>query len=257
MPYATNQGVRIYYQVEGEGPPLVIQHGFSDSMETWYELGYVATLQHHYRLILVDARGHGHSDKPHDPEAYGMEQIAGDIVAVLDAVHVPHTHFLGYSMGGRIGFIMAKYAPERLDSMIIGGSHPYAGAPEAWQQRIQAFQRGTEDIPAMWDAPVPPALRARLLANDPEAFIALTQKRLESPGLEAVLPTMRMPCLLYAGEADGAYPGVKECITQMPNVTFVSFPGFNHVETLFHPDLVVPQVMKFLQAVGEGTQVQT
>jgi pimeloyl-ACP methyl ester carboxylesterase len=253
MPYAINQGVRIYYQVEGEGPPLVIQHGFSDSMETWYELGYVATLQPHYRLILVDARGHGHSDKPHDPEAYGMEQIAGDIVAVLDAVHMPHTHFLGYSMGGRIGFIMAQYAPERLHSVIIGGSPPYAGSPASLQQRIQAFKRGADVIPAMWDAPVPPALRARLLANDAQAFIALTQKRLESPGLEAVLPTMQMPCLLYAGEADGVYAGMKECLPQMPNATLVSFPGLNHVETLFHPELVVPEVLKFLQAVCKGT----
>jgi pimeloyl-ACP methyl ester carboxylesterase len=254
MPYATNHGVHIYYQVEGEGPPLVIQHGMSDSMETWYELGYVATLQPHYRLILIDARGHGHSDKPHDPEAYGMEQIAGDIVAVLDAVHVPHTHFLGYSMGGRIGFIMAQYAPERLDSVIIGGSHPYAGSPASLQQRIHAYQReGTASIPAMWDAPVSPALRARLLANDAQAFIALTQKRLESPGLEAVLPTMQMPCLLYAGEADGAYAGMQECLPQMPNATLVSFPGLNHGETLFHPELVVPEVMKFLHAVCKGT----
>src|SRR5262249_21317795 len=152
----------IYYRVEGDGPPLVIQHGFSDSMETWYELGYVDTLQHHYRLILVDARGHGHSDKPYDPEAYGMERIAGDIVTVLDAVHVPRTHCLGYARGGRIGFIMAKYAPERLDSLIIGGSHPYAGSPASSHQRIQAFQQeGADGIPAMWDAPVPPALRAR------------------------------------------------------------------------------------------------
>ena len=72
MPYTTNQGVRIHYQVEGEGPPLVMQHGFTDSIETWYELGYVDTLKHDYRLILVDARGHGHSDKPRTPDAYEM-----------------------------------------------------------------------------------------------------------------------------------------------------------------------------------------
>jgi pimeloyl-ACP methyl ester carboxylesterase len=48
----------------------VIQHGFTDSMATWYELGYVEALQPDYQLILVDARGHGHSDKPHDPDAY-------------------------------------------------------------------------------------------------------------------------------------------------------------------------------------------
>jgi pimeloyl-ACP methyl ester carboxylesterase len=59
MPYTTHQSIRIHYQVEGEGPPLVMQHGFTDSIETWYELGYLEALKHDYRLILVDARGMG------------------------------------------------------------------------------------------------------------------------------------------------------------------------------------------------------
>jgi pimeloyl-ACP methyl ester carboxylesterase len=64
MPYTNSQGVRIRYHIEGDGPPLVLQHGFTDSLESWYELGYVEALQHDYRLILVDARGHGASAKP-------------------------------------------------------------------------------------------------------------------------------------------------------------------------------------------------
>jgi len=64
MPYADNQGVRIHYQIEGLGHPLVLQHGFTESIEDWYECGYVDALRRDYRLILVDARGHGKSDKP-------------------------------------------------------------------------------------------------------------------------------------------------------------------------------------------------
>jgi pimeloyl-ACP methyl ester carboxylesterase len=124
MPYTTHQGVRIHYQVEGDGPPLVIQHGFTDSMTTWYEVGYVTALKDTFQLILVDARGHGHSEKPHAPEAYGTEVMVGDVVAVLDAVHVPKAHFIGYSMGGWIGYGMAKYALERLHSLSIGGHTP-------------------------------------------------------------------------------------------------------------------------------------
>ena len=69
MLYAHNQGVRIHFTVEGEGPPLVLQHGFASSLQTWYITGYVEALQSDYQLILVDARGHGGSDKPHDPAA--------------------------------------------------------------------------------------------------------------------------------------------------------------------------------------------
>ena len=70
MPYVNSQGLRIHYQVEGDGPPLVLQHGFSDSLESWYDFGYVDALKPDYTLILVDARGHGQSGKPHDPDAY-------------------------------------------------------------------------------------------------------------------------------------------------------------------------------------------
>jgi pimeloyl-ACP methyl ester carboxylesterase len=83
MPVADNDGVRIHYQIEGDGPPLVILHGFSDSMETWYELGYVNALNKSHQLILVDARGHGASDKPHDTAAYAKELMAADFVAEL------------------------------------------------------------------------------------------------------------------------------------------------------------------------------
>lgn len=66
MAYADNNGIRIHYQVEGDGPPLVLQHGYSDSLESWYEFGYVDKLKSQCQLILIDARGHGASDKPHD-----------------------------------------------------------------------------------------------------------------------------------------------------------------------------------------------
>src|SRR5262249_35481004 len=98
MPYANNQGIRIHYQVEGVGAALVLLPGYSDSMESWYEQGYVAALKSTYQLVLIDARGHGASDKPHDPDAYGMQHNVSDVLAVLDTLHVPTVHFFGYSM---------------------------------------------------------------------------------------------------------------------------------------------------------------
>ncbi len=69
MPYADNEGVRIFYEVVGDGPPLVLQHGMMMSLRRWSMAGYVDALKSKYRLILIDARGHGQSDKPHDPAA--------------------------------------------------------------------------------------------------------------------------------------------------------------------------------------------
>jgi pimeloyl-ACP methyl ester carboxylesterase len=252
MPSINNHGVQIHYTLEGEGPPLVLQHGFSDSVASWYEFGYVDALKHGYRLILVDARGHGASDKPHDPEAYDTHYNAADIVAVLDALAIPMAHFFGYSMGGRIGFALAKEAPARFASLIIGGAHPYPGPPQVDDPWIATLRQGPQAIVTLFDAPVSSALRARLATNDIEALIALRIKRKELPSLEAVLPTMTMPCLLIAGEKDWNYPGVTQCATQMPYVTFVSLPDLTHAETFFRSELVLPHVTKFLATVAHS-----
>ena len=126
MPYADNDGVRIHYEVEGTGPALVLQHGITQCVEDWFECGYVSALRAQYRLILVDARGHGQSDKPHDGASYALGNRVADVVAVIDALGVERAHFWGYSMGGYIGFGMAKHAPDRLGTFIAGGVHPYA-----------------------------------------------------------------------------------------------------------------------------------
>jgi pimeloyl-ACP methyl ester carboxylesterase len=250
MPYTTNHGIRIHYQVEGEGPPLVLQHGFSDSLESWYEMGYVAPLQHDYRLILIDARGHGASDKPHDPTAYTMQQQVTDVVAVLDALALPLAHFFGYSMGGRIGFALAKYAPTYFTSLIIGGASPF-GAPRDIQAQFLRLlqQQGAAAYVGIWEqlAAISPALKARVLANDMEALCALWTTRMEeSASLEDVPPTMTQPCLLIAGTKDWSYTEIEACSKQIPQVTFVSLPDLNHLEGFPHSELVLPHVTQFL-----------
>jgi pimeloyl-ACP methyl ester carboxylesterase len=248
MPFANNQGVCIHYEVEGNGPPLVLQHGFSDSLQTWYELGYVDGLKSDYRLILVDARGHGKSDKPHEPEAYKPESNAADVVWVLTDLGISRAHFFGYSMGGWIAFAMAQHAFEHVHSLVIGGGNPTPPVlPDAFLDALQ--QRGAEAIPDLWGVPLQPSLKARLLANDAQALIAYRIQRLASPGFAQVLPRMTMPCLVFAGEADPVYPANKEFVARMPNATFFSLPGLNHPEAFFRSDLVLPRVRQFLRTL--------
>ena len=78
MPYVTNEDIRIHYEMDGNGPPLVLQHGFTGKVKSWELAGYVDALKLRYRLIRVDARGHGDSGKPHDPAAYTLSAHTSD-----------------------------------------------------------------------------------------------------------------------------------------------------------------------------------
>lgn len=247
MPYANNQGVRIHYEVEGAGPPLVLHHGTLGSWEDWKDWGYVDVLKRDHQLILVDARGHGASDKPYEPTAYDLPFRVADVTGVLDDLQIRQAHFFGYSMGGWIGFGLAKYAPERFSSLILGGTHPYA-------ENMQTYRELMQREPAVFfawaerafDRYMTPTLRARFLANDLKALLALTQDR---TSLADILPTILMPCLLFVGEADPRLPQVQLCLKHVANATFFSLPACDHVAAFAQGDLVLPHVSSFLTKI--------
>jgi pimeloyl-ACP methyl ester carboxylesterase len=247
VPYADNGGIRIHYEVEGDGPPLALQAGTTLSIDAWRQFGYVDALKNDYRLILIDPRGHGASDKPHDPAAYAMELRAGDVVAVLDDLGIEQTHYLGYSMGGRIGFDTAKLAPERLRSLIIGGATPYAADRQA--DRTQMFSGGMEAMlerQSLPDEVNTPAFRAMMLANDVEALIAAA---IDFPSVEDILPTLTIPCLIFVGDADRRRSEAERYAQLLSAATFVSLPGLDHWAGLYRSDVVLPHVRAFLDRV--------
>jgi pimeloyl-ACP methyl ester carboxylesterase len=251
MPYANNDGIRIYYEIEGSGPSLVLHHGYTSSLQAWHENGYVAALKDRFRLILIDARGHGRSDKPHDPAAYELSSRACDVVAVLDDLSCKTAHFWGYSMGGRAGFAVARYAPTRVKSLIIGGMHAFERALPGWGH-LNGSDRDAflEAILTQWNArlsDLPQWKQDELLAND---FMAMAASRRDEPSMEGVLPTMAMPCLLYAGDQDRYIEGAKKCATIIPQAIFIALPGLDHGSVFRRSHLILPHVLTFLEDVS-------
>jgi pimeloyl-ACP methyl ester carboxylesterase len=118
----TSDGLRIHYESFGKGKPLVLVHGWGvDAKRNWVDTGWVAALKRVRRVIAIDCRGHGQSDKPHEPERYSYATMAHDVVHLLDHLGIAKADFLGYSMGAFMGASLLGHERGRFTSMILGG----------------------------------------------------------------------------------------------------------------------------------------
>ncbi len=119
----SKDGTRIAYEIVGEGAPILLIHGFAASrVQNWKEPGWYETLTGAgYQVIAMDCRGHGYSDKPHDPKFYDHDLMAADAVAVISAASAGAVFLMGYSMGGFISMHLLLEHPERLRKVVIGG----------------------------------------------------------------------------------------------------------------------------------------
>ncbi len=155
-------------------------------------------------------------------------------------------------MGGRIGFGMAKYAPHRLDRLVLGGGRPYTANMEVFRTALRAaVARGGGDATAaafeQLAGPTPEPVKSRLRKADAQALLAAT---LDQPTMEDVLPRMTMPCCLYAGEGDPVIDPVRSASEQIPNAQFFSLPGLSHWEAFKESGAILPRVLEFLSATG-------
>jgi len=253
MPFVNNNDIEIHYHVEGSGPFLVMQHGLTGSLANWYDYGFVDELQKFYRLVLIDARGHGHSSKPHDTEKYHLQLRVSDITAVMDHLGIDKANYLGYSMGGRIGFGLILHAPARFESFIIGGMGAHvANTDVPPEDRIAALEKGMSHYVEGMEAKegkMEQWRKDRLLANDPQALIAATIAPMGTEDVEQAIAKLDIPCLIYCGDSDGFFPSAKAAASMIPNAKFVPLPGLDHGQASRASDESLPFILKFLKEV--------
>lgn len=255
MPYVTNDGVRIRYEVEGSGPPLLLHiGGVGGALEDWYDAGYVAALRDAYQIILIDPRGQGQSYKSHDPAAYVRSERIEDVCAVLDAVGIERTHFWGYSSGGHVGYGMGVFARDRLRSLIVGGASPLpAPGPVEEFYLYQLVQLGMPAMvaeleqgdPTYWASD---GERARWLEADAKAIAAALRGWWPEALTPEQLSTIEVPACIYCGTNDNPKPKVRAA-QAMPNAKYVALDGLNHASAINRSELVLPHVTAFLAQV--------
>jgi pimeloyl-ACP methyl ester carboxylesterase len=248
MPFVEREGVQIHYEMEGDGPPIVMQHGLTLAIDCWRLFGYADTLRKKHRLILIDARGHGASGTPDDLGECTTELMAGDVLAVMDACGVDRAHYCGYSMGGWIGFLLANLAPERFLSMMIGGAHCHADDLSGFRATLAKGMGAWIDLCEASMGALPKELKDHYLALNPKPLEAIVKH--DRPDLSGVIGKMKMPCLIWVGARDARAEKARRCATQLARAEFVSLPGLDHIQAFARGDLVLPAITRFLAQAG-------
>lgn len=134
-----NAGVGIEYDVTGTGHPVVLLHGFPDSGRLWrHQVGPLADAG--FQVIVPDQRGYGRSDKPADVDAYGLANLVGDVVAVLDDLGVARAHLVGHDWGAPVAWLTASLLPDRVDHLVaLSVGHPAAFRNAGLEQRARSW----------------------------------------------------------------------------------------------------------------------
>jgi pimeloyl-ACP methyl ester carboxylesterase len=245
-----SKGVKIHYTEQGAGEPVVLVHGQGGSIESWVNSGVLQNLSRDYRVIALDCRGHGMSDKPHDPNKYGRE-MALDIVRLLDHLRISRAHIVGYSMGAQLTGLLLTLRPERFLTATLGGGtgrFQWTGRDDqiAEREALEYEQYGIS--PTLYrELALPLAdddirkLSESALANpnqDRFAIAALTRSRHDQAITSGQVAAVRVPTLGVVGALDPALSAFKELNKLRPALKLVVIDGATHVSAVGRPELV-------------------
>ena len=247
--FSSFDGLQLAYTVAGTGPDVLLMHGFGASAErNWIQPGIAdALVASGRRVIAYDARGHGDSDKPHDPEAYAENAMVKDARALLDGLGVTAVDVVGYSMGAIQATRLVPVEP-RARSLVIGG----VGGRLVSTARVLDRRRIADalDAPAGQTSDDASARAFRRFAersgNDLGALAALQRSRRH--GVGGPLAEIAVPTLVVVGEDDQLAGPPQELADRIPGAIARVVPG-NHLSAVGRPELR-DEIVAFLARVS-------
>jgi len=232
-----SDGVALAYERHGEGPAIVLVHGFGSSrMQNWKSTGWYGGLaEAGFSLVAMDCRGHGESGKPHDEKAYGHDRMAQDVVTVMMAAELGEALILGYSMGGFIGLRLLAAHPERVLKLAV------AGVGETYlQDKITSPQAraGLADALLTPDKESITDLRAKMFrafADQPgkDRLALAACMRAMSPSLPRhTLSQLARPVLVVDGAEDETAGRPEPLAAALADGRAVAIPGRDHMSAV-------------------------
>ena len=236
MPSFSSDGVEIAYidtGAAGHGDPVLLIHGFASSVrDNWQDPGWVDFLAREgFRVVALDCRGHGESEKLYDPAAYGAQLMAEDARRLLDRLGMRRADVMGYSMGARIAAFLALAHPDRVRSAVFAGLGGNMVRPMAGTGPIaHALEASSIDEVANATARTFRAF-AEKTGSDLKALAACIRGAREPLGRETIA-TLRCPVLVVTGSEDVIAGRAEELAALIPGAEALTVPRRDHMRTV-------------------------
>ncbi|TDF64183.1 3-oxoadipate enol-lactonase [Cupriavidus sp. L7L] len=258
MPYLDHAGARLFYTVDGpEAAPAII---FSNSLGTDHTMWepQAAALAGRFRVVRYDTRGHGRSTAPGD--AFTVEQLGQDVIAILDALGIGQAVFCGLSMGGLTGMWLGIHAPERFSRIVLANTAAKIGNAEGWNTRIDTVLRDGMSVmvaPSVerWFTPGFAAtadraldgLRSVLAGLDPRGYAASCAAVRDADFRETV-PSIPVPVLVVAGSQDPSTTAQegRALADAIPGARFIELPAA-HISSFEQPGRFTAALIDFVR----------
>jgi pimeloyl-ACP methyl ester carboxylesterase len=250
MPKLNRGGVELYYEVHGEGPPVLLTHGYSSSSHMWE--GQVAPFSKNYKLIIWDMRGHGKTDYPADQGAYSEAETVADMAAILDEVGAKTAVIGGLSLGGYMSLAFHLAHPERCQALLIIDTGPGYKSDEpraGWNATAikRAERLEAEGLPKGGGAETrtAPHRNAEGLAKAARGMLTQHDARVISS-----LPDVKVPSLVVVGADDAPFLNASSYMAaKIPGAKQVVIPAAGHAANIDQPAAFNTAVLGFLDGL--------
>jgi pimeloyl-ACP methyl ester carboxylesterase len=247
--YFDSAGVRIHYIEEGVGPAIVLVHGFAGDANNWVRSGVLSALAKRHRVIAIDCRGHGLSEKPH-AAVYGRE-MGRDVVRLLDALGVTKAHVVGYSMGAQVsgaarylepGTIPHSGVGRSIGAVAMDGRGPAVTDVEAREIEQRMLRSMLLRVAPTGTRPTDDDIRKeserRLAGLDTTALAAIRRSMKDTVVTPQQVTAITIPVLGVVGSVDPALKEFQELRTILPAMQLVVINGASHTAVPARPEFV-------------------
>ncbi len=259
MPFIETGDLRVHYSLTGvaDAPAVILSNSLGTNLSMWDP--QVAALEHKFHALRYDTRGHGQTSVT--PGPHSVEQLARDVLGLLDALKIDRVCFCGLSLGGMVGMWLGANAPERLRKLVLCNTAAKIGTAETWNSRIETVRKGGMAAvgPGVLERWFTPEFRVRspqvvasvgrmIESTPPEGYIACCAavRDMDQRGMIAAI---RVPTLVISGARDPATPPAEGrfLAERIAGAHYAELPTA-HLSNLEAPDQFSSELMRFLTA---------